>query len=393
MCSDDLIPRPPGPSEFESLHALLDSVFRSGGGSMARDYPKLLSEPNRGDLRVVVASGRVVCHAGILMRDASIEGIPARVGLMGAVATDPEYRGKGLASRCVRSVMEHAIARGAELMWISGGRGLYKRLGAREVGEDLEFSLGAEDLSVFARDIDVRSLGEEHIPEIAELYAHEAVRYIRPLEDWQACFRTCVAMDRPSRFLGAWDSGRLAAYAVIHEKDQNDQSFVIEYAGARGVLLCALLRMMTEMRATSLKLHLAHHDRTLGHRLAAAQFVGKPVAAAGTVIVLDFKSLMGKLRNRFMERAGEDAGAELSFAEEGPLLGADNSFSIACGPDVVTVKGRGALAEFLFCAPGCSSRDPDDADAKAACVHRWGAGGPFRTALPVPSLWYGLNFV
>jgi predicted N-acetyltransferase YhbS len=385
--------RPPEPAEFTSLYAMLDRVFRSRGGSMAVDYPRLLLEPNRGNLRVVVEGGEVVSHAGIVVRDASIEGIPLRVALLGSVATQAEHRGKGLANRCVRSVMERAVACGADLMWISGARSLYARLGARKVGEDHEFVLREPDLARFARDLEVRPLEEDYIGDLVELYAHEPVRYIRPLEDWQAAFRGRFAMDRTSRFLGMWDSGRLAAYMVIHEPQEDRTAFVVEYAGARGVLLSCLLRVMNEMDSSALRLHLAHHDRTLGHRLAAAGLSGTPVPAAGTCIVLDFESLMGKLRNRFVERWGESAGAELSFAEDGPPLGADNRFSIACGPDVVTVKGRGSLAEFLFCMPA----SPDDGaqaggESQTACVRRWGAGGPFQAALPVPSLWYGLNF-
>ncbi len=54
---------------------------------------------------------------------------------------------------------------------------------------------------------------------------------------------------------------------------------------------------------------------------------------------------------------------------------------------------RGPLAEFLFCLPGGSGKGPGARADDGACVRRWGTGGPFRAALPVPSLWYGLNFV
>jgi len=390
MASDtDLVPRPPEPGEFPSLHRLLDATFRSGGGSMANEYPRLLSERNRGNLRVCVNGDRVVSHVGIVLRDASLEGIPVRVALVGAVGTDPEYRGRGLASKCLGAVMEHALSRGAHLMWISGGRGLYRRLGARSVGEDTEFVLGEDELTRFARDLEVRDLSPEHIPEIAELYAHEAVRYIRPLEDWQAAFERHFAFNRSCRFLGAWDSGRLAAYMVVHDPAADGVAFVAEYAGARGVLLSTMLKMMKMTGGRGLRLHLAQHDRTLGHRLEAAGLSGKCVAASGTCVVLDFSSLMEKLRNRFVERAGEAAGAELSFAEEGPPFGADNTFSVACGPDVVTIEGRGALAEFLFGVPECRGAEGE----KCPCVRHWGPSGPFRAALPVPSLWYGLNYV
>ena len=45
--------RPPAPSEFGGLVEMLDGVFRPGGGSMARDYPRFLTERNRFNLGVV----------------------------------------------------------------------------------------------------------------------------------------------------------------------------------------------------------------------------------------------------------------------------------------------------------------------------------------------------
>jgi len=393
-------PRSPEPGEFPALYKLLDETFRAGGGSMARDYPRLLAEPNRFNLRVIVEGGRVLSHAGIVIREASLEGLTVRVALLGAVATAASSRGKGLATLCVTAAMQRAVELGADLMWISGTRGLYARLGARPVGDDQEFNLSVEDVRRFARDdAELKPLAEDDIPEAAELYAHEPVRFIRPLEDWQSAFRLRFAMDRPSRFLGAKEFGSLAAYAVLHEPTAEGRSFVAEYAGARGVLLGALPRMMREMGAKSLQLHLAHHDKTLARRLAAAGLKGTSVPAAGAALVLRFVPLMEKLRARFIERAGEGAGRELSFEEEGPPLGPGNLFRIACGPDVLRVDGRGALAELLF----GSALKPQAAEGRGPTgsglqdsqprIHGWGAKGPFRAALPVPALWYGLNFV
>lgn len=393
-------PRPPEPDEFPSLFALVDGVFRSGGGSMAHDYPRLLAEPNRLNLRVIVEDGRVVSHVGIAIRGASIEGTRMRVALMGAVATHPDCRGRGLASACVRSAMERAVECGADVMWISGVRGLYKRIGARAVGSDLEYEVTADHLRRFARpELEVRELTGEHLLAAAELYAHEAVRFVRPLEDWRSALKTGFAFDGPARFLGAWDAGRLAAYLVVRTPGRNGESLVVEYAGARGVLLGVLGAALERCGAAALRLHVGQHDRTLASRLRAGGLVGSTAPTSGTALVLRFDSLMECLRERFLERAGEAAASQLSFAEEGPPLGAGNRFRIACGPDVIRIEGRGTLAEFLFGKPGCV---PGDASADAsedasvdgdACFRLWGAAGPFRAALPAPGLWYGLNFV
>lgn len=393
MSDHEPVARPPEPSEFPSLLRMLDDVFRAGDGSMGADFPRLLTETNRANLRVVVEGGEVVSHAGVITRDAALSGVGVRVALMGGVATAESARGKGHATRCVGALSGHAIRDGVDFMVISGARGLYQRLGARRVGDDMEICITREQANDLAREgIEVRPFGEEHLLDAVDLYAAEEVHFVRPLEDWLAAMRAAFAYNARCSFLGAWEVGRLAAYALVHDPDRDGLSRVIEYAGARGVLIGALSRIMEYVDAKRLRIHLGHQDRVLGARLAAAGIEGKPVPSDGTTVVLNFESLMEKLRARFLERAGESAARELSFSEEGPPLGPDNKFRMACGPDVIRIEGRGTLAEFIFGTPGCSPDGEAPPCDKESCVKLYGASAPFRAALPAPSTWSGLNF-
>jgi len=97
---------------------------------------------------------------------------------------------------------------------------------------------------------------------------------------------------------------------------------------------------------------------------------------------------MDGLRSRFLERAGEAAASDLSFAEEGPPLGPENAFRIACGPEAVRLDGRGALAEFVFGPAGYAGTLRCGPDLPA------GPGsGRLAAVFPVPAPQYGLNFV
>ena len=446
--TEETTPRAPEPPEFPSLLRMLDGVFRAGGGSMGAEFPRLLTETNRANLRVIVEKGEVVSHAGVILRDATLCGSNVRTALLGAVATAEEARGKGYATKCVRAAAERAVEDGADFMMISGGRSLYARMGARPVGDDIELCISAEAARGLAREeVEVRPFGEEHLLEAVDLYAGEDVRFIRPLEDWHGVMRSGHAWCARCTFIGAWEVGRLAAYAVATPPDEEGASRVIEYAGARGVLIASLSRIMERVGAKKLRLHLGRHDKVLGARLAAARRSGpsrgadgaarrsgpsrgadgaarkvgpespgdaeaaedgdpecpdiswRAAPADGTVLVLDFESLMGKLRARFLEKAGEAAARELSFSEEGPPLGPDNRFRVACGPDVLRIEGRGALAEFVFGTPGCSAAgeaaqagDDGKSGPSESCLRLWGASWPFRAALPAPALWYGINY-
>jgi GNAT superfamily N-acetyltransferase len=383
--------RPPEREEMGDLCGFLDGVFRGEGGSMAEDYPRLLCERNRPNLRVVAESRRIVSHAGIVLRDALVEGTGVSVACLGSVATARDFRGRGHASACVVACLERAGELGAHVMWISGERDLYRRLGARVVGCELEFELSLDALGPLAReDPDVRRVTEGDLPDAAALYSLETVRFIRPLEDWEAAFGGRFGPHRGSCFLGCWEPGGLSAYVLLRPADEKGATSAVEYAGARGVLLGSLAAALEEAGARLLRLRVPRTDVVLTRRLEAAGFEGRLVPAEGTALIIDFTGLMERLRGRFLERAGEQAASQLSFSEEGPPLGPDNRFRVACGPDVMRIEGRGALAELIF---GTSERPAETCAPGGPRLRFWGAEAPFRAALPMPAIRYGLNYV
>lgn len=385
-------PRAPGPEELPAVVEMLDRVFRpSGESSMARDYPRFLSRRNVANLRVMEEEGRIASHAGATLRGAIIEGVPVGVACMGAVATDPSSRGKGYASACVGAVCRHAAASGADLMLISGGRTLYTRLGARAVGDHRAFKVTQKAAGRFSLpELEVRPLEEKDLAGAARLYSLEPVRFVRPLEDWAAALRYEFAMDKPCRFLGIRKGGELVAYAVVYKTAKGVEPLVVEKAGWQAALLGALKAIMGVAGVKRLSLHVPEYDVTMLETLRLGGMSGDPVPASGTVVVLRFESLMEKLGVRLLERLGEEEA--LRFEEEGPPLGAENRFLIACGDDSVRIEGRGNLAEFLFGLPGGKGlrRSGYGPLAKAEGPARPGALGE---VFPVPALWYGLNYV
>src|SRR6266542_3139602 len=88
------------PDELFELVDLMNRVFRGGRpGDMGEEYPLVFEAENSEHLRVARAEGgKLVSHVGICIRDSSLLGAPVRVASIGAVGTDPEHRGKGLAS-------------------------------------------------------------------------------------------------------------------------------------------------------------------------------------------------------------------------------------------------------------------------------------------------------
>src|SRR5205814_2302767 len=172
------------PEELPELGELTNRIFRGQrAGDMAAEYPLLFNERNCSQLRVARAGGRLVGHVGISIRDTLILGAAIRVASIGAVGTDPECRGQGIASDLMADAAAHARENGASLMLISGGRGLYHRLGYVEVGRFVIYRAPAGRLP---QGFEIRSRDPADLDTLISLHQREPVRFIRPREDWTA---------------------------------------------------------------------------------------------------------------------------------------------------------------------------------------------------------------
>ncbi len=133
--------------EFDSLCTLVNTVFRGDGvGRMEEQYPLLFAPDNYDELFVMVDEGVVVSHVGALTRDISVLGCRMSTMSIGAVATYESHRGQGLATQLMEAAIRKAVEQDAVLMPISGGRGLYTRLGAKRIGQYALFSVPRDTL-------------------------------------------------------------------------------------------------------------------------------------------------------------------------------------------------------------------------------------------------------
>jgi len=142
MNSSGFSARQCAPGDLPEVIRLLDRVFRPDGtSSMGREFPVFLSPANCAGLWIVEDGPRVVSHAGVDYVTMDVEGAEVKVGMIGAVATDEPYRGKGLATVLLDAMRVDARSRGVGFFMISGGRGLYTRRGARPAGSIPQFRM------------------------------------------------------------------------------------------------------------------------------------------------------------------------------------------------------------------------------------------------------------
>jgi predicted N-acetyltransferase YhbS len=370
-----------GPCRADELYDLVDlanRVFRAGRpGDMSAEYPLVFELPNVEHLMVARSGGRVVSHAGICLRDASILGAPVRVSSIGAVATDPEHRGKGLASRLMAEARRHSVERGASLMLISGGRGMYHRLGYVEVGAFLRYTVPAGPPDP---NYQVSEFHRDDLPAVVSLYQSEPVRFIRPVEDWHKLVAASMLMNQPADLLVVRHGNAIVAYAGVQRpspgaKSADAAARVREMAGSRGALAAALPGVARQYGVHAADVVTWRADAEWRAQALTRGWNWSQVPFAGTLGIIDPTRFLAAVRPLLEERVG----AELRIEAEG------EGARLSAGEESVVLSSMAELTALVF---GGDTEEahaiPELPPAVRAAADR---------AFPLPLLWYGYNYV
>ncbi|MGK5085453.1 GNAT family N-acetyltransferase [Bdellovibrionota bacterium FG-1] len=160
-----------GPEKSAQFSRLLDESFSvPAGAHFFDDFPVWNEAVGPHSDRVfrvgVWQREELVSCAGVRLADLRVPAGDLKVALMGAVATAPSARGRGLASRTVSIAVEWARERGAALVLLWGSElHLYERLGFELCGMQVRVPLSQLDLGPdpdFARVV----LGRGWIPSL-----------------------------------------------------------------------------------------------------------------------------------------------------------------------------------------------------------------------------------
>lgn len=366
--------------EFESLCTLVNTVFRSDGiGRMEEQYPLLFAPENYDDLFVMVDGGAVVSHVGALTRDISVLGCRMSAMSIGAVATYESHRGQGLATRLMEAAISKAVERDAVLMPISGGRGLYTRLGSKRIGQYALYTVHRDVLA--AGETDIRRAESADLPEMTRLYAEEPSRYVRPAADLGTAVDAGWICDRDGETLVIREGGRVVAYAGVQKRrpdreDEANRARLAEIAGSRSALLRALPDLYDRYGVDAIEIVTGATDRELASLLRPHGVTAAPQGFTGTVLVLQ----PDRLLRIFDDYIGGVLGRNsLAWKVSG------ESVKFRCG-DQEHAASTGDLGALVF---GVVEPDEDPLQAIPS--------GPLRTALesvfPFQLPWYGFNFV
>lgn len=362
------------PTELFQLVELANRVFRAQrDGDMGAEYPLVFEAPNVENLRVARCGERIVAHVGLCIRDAHILGAPIRVASIGAVATDPDHRGKGLASQLMAQARAQAVEAGASLMLISGGRGLYHRLGFVEVGLFYQYRVpaGAADAG-----IEVTEFQSDDLPALISLYQSEPVRFLRPISDWHKLVAAGMLMNQPADIRVIRHGNAIVGYAGVQRPRAGAEAArVREIAGSRSALAGALPEIARDYGAARAEVVTWGADAEWRAQAVIRGWRWSPMSFPGTLGIIDSGRFLAAIQPLVEERLGRSL--KLEAAGEGARL--------TVGRESGVLETMGQLTALVF---GGESEEARAIPPLPEAVHEAVAA-----VFPLPLLWYGYNYV
>jgi hypothetical protein len=260
-------------------------------------------------------------------------------------------------------------------MLISGGRGLYHRLGYVEVGSFYRYRVPSGDGDAECR---LAAEGEFPLSAFVRLHQREPVRYMRSQSDWERLMHAGMLMNQPADLRMVVSNGVPVAYAAVqHPRPDASGALsplrVYEAAGDRSALARAVPSLAKAYGAPAAEWIGWPDDAALAAEASARGWSHTENAFTGTLGIIDPQRFLTAIGPLMAER-----GSHLRWtpSAEGALLEtADESHPLTWSQ----------LTSLVFGGP--------TAEARAVPAMGAAAAAAVAELFPLPLLWYGFNYV
>lgn len=344
---------------------------------MPSEFPLLYARANLPNFRIICYESTPVSGVGIHIADALCLGHTFRIGSVGSVCTYPAHRGKGLATMLMFDAERHMRRAGVDLVIVSGGRGLYRRIKYEPAGLVRHYAVPAEKSSPRMR---WREAAESDVYALASIYARKPVRFRRSLDDFEstlAAFRS-QARAGPGRTVIAETDGRVVAYlsALVRQREDKKALETNETGGdpESVVNLAAALAADEGVNSFDLGVPGAHEELSIACECRGLSSAERP--ASGTFKLLNPAGFLDKMRLVIAERAGTQFAKSL---EVGNVAG---GCSFRLNGERLDVSNEAELLRLIF-EPGWRIEE----------LGGGRLGKSLAIAFPLPMIMPGFNFI
>ncbi|WPP40524.1 GNAT family N-acetyltransferase [Paenibacillus hunanensis] len=372
--------------ELSMAAELANQVFcETGEPYMGTAFPTLFRPGITHSYGAFDDTGRLVSFMGLVPVSIASGSEKISAFSIGAVCTHPHYRGQRLAGQLLERCRQHAIDAGASVIFISGDRSLYTRVGSQFFGRIHQFELTREHAHIEPsglwelRELELRDLFavyaylqhptahvEMSISEMQQMLGAEAMAHVN---------------QQQQKVLVAATSNGIAGVAIVsvphssqddqHPSEQDTTSrtgSIIECAGRPDAVGELWLEAIRRFELSSLTVTVPWQDEPM---LAVAQATGASsttIRNGGTVMIVNGGALVAQ--TGLLGDTNDWAPVHMTIDHE------DGSYTVHTPTDEYKLTNDAELCSLLF--------DPES-NLPAAQDAAF-------TAVPLPYM-YGLYFI
>lgn len=294
---------------------LADATFRDAEQfSMADAFPFMYFKAMQGQSYAAFADGKMVSFLGLV--PAVIRVGPARLNIfsLGSVCTDPDYRGRGIASAIMEKVLKHVDQSGASLLLVTGTRSLYTRVNCHLFGEVTRFTLDADSANDMLKkspsaDVLVRELKATDWLKLTEVAASRVARYEQSVWDLASlvnaeAYASCIKLHH--KVLVAERDGEIKGFLVVgvpYQRGKKRQPMAFEWAGQADIVTLLLADAVKRYELEQLEVPVPWHEQSLLRCLCSLS--ARKEKNLGTVHIVQPERFISQLRPYLKEKNHE----------------------------------------------------------------------------------------
>lgn len=212
------------PEFWDQTLALIEKSFKyQPQFSFEKDFVTLMNRENAHHLYILTENEKVIAHLGVKIRDININGKRFPIAMMGGIAVDEKFRGKGLFSYLMSEVKKlHHQDVAAFILW-SDLPAMYEKHQFYLCGSQYPFSRRSEK-NTFQQLINPTLDEKKKIREIHQSFFQKHFAFVERTEsDWEELFNTT------SSKIFVNDRNNISSY-FVQNKGQDLQNIIHEFA-------------------------------------------------------------------------------------------------------------------------------------------------------------------
>lgn len=254
--------------------------------------------------RIGVLDDRIVAHYGVWDYRMRVGSARLRTGGIGAVATHPDYRKRGLVSLVTRASIDAMTDAGYDMTLLFGIRNFYDRFGYVRAWNHTTFEINADEIPEGAGRVPLERFKVGVVVERDRLYNRQSSgatgTAVRP-----TFLRHGLGMSRAAGY--AWRSNRkLAGYVIVRPPKKEDGPLCcLEYCGDAERAFTALRQLAKRWKCRSVSLQSIPYGSDLAtrvRRLNSNMKIHFERCGGAMVRVLNLESCLRKLRGELGNR-------------------------------------------------------------------------------------------